>query len=119
MRLFESKRISKISRLSESLVFPKMNEKEYLRKHFFACPETQLKSLLQKIAGETGLDCGFDKVASFEILVDDSGQIEESIGFSVTFLNALDGLPKEGLLNHNVGEIEYSIWLRNLTLKLR
>ncbi|TSJ47615.1 hypothetical protein [Fluviicola chungangensis] len=96
-----------------------MNEKEYLRKHFFAHPETQLKSLLQKLAGETGLDCGFDNVASFEILVDDSGRIDENIGFLVVFRDSFGGIPKEGLLNHNVGSIEYSIWLKKLTLKLR
>jgi hypothetical protein len=96
-----------------------MNEKEYLRKHFFAYPETQLKSLLQKLTIETVLDCGFDKVASFEIPVDDRGQIEENIDFSVTFLNTLGGLLKEGLLNHDIGEIEYSPWLKKLTLKLR
>ena len=58
-----------------------MNEKEYLRKHFFAYPETQLKSILQKLAIETGLDCGFDQVMSFEILVDDDGKVEKILAF--------------------------------------
>ncbi len=72
MRLFESKKISRLTRLSESLAFPRMNEKEYLRKHFFVYPEIQIKAILKQLANETGLDCGFENVGLFEILTNDN-----------------------------------------------
>lgn len=119
MRLFESKQISHLTRLSESSLIPQMNEKEYLLKHFFAYPEMQLNIILQKLADETGLDCRIDNMESFQIIVDESSQTEQNIGFLVVFRDSFGGIPKEGLLNHNVGSIEYRIWLKKLTLKLR
>jgi hypothetical protein len=113
MRLFESK---KISRLSESSL-PRMNKHEYLLKHFFDFPERQLKALLQQVTLQTGFDCnGFE---SFEMLTKGDEPFIENIGFLARFSDPLGVIPVEGILNHKIGEIEFSIWSKNLTLKLR
>lgn len=118
MRLFESKKISKIPRLSESSL-PRMNKHEYLLKHFFQFLNKQVTSLLQQLSLQTGLDCGFDKLESFEVIKQGDEPFVENIGFSVVFVDSLGAIPVEGILNHKVGEIEFSIWSKNLTLKLR
>lgn len=115
MRLFESKKISK---LSESYSIPVMNKREYLRNHFFDFPDEQLKSLLKQISEIYSLDCGVDKIERFEVIKSE-GLHTKNIGFKVVFFDALNTLPISGILNHKVGEIEFSIWDKNATFKLR
>ena len=115
MRLFESRKISK---LIEQSSVQKMNQHERLLKQFFASPEKSIIQLLQQISQQTGYDC--EDYSSFDIITDSDTKTHiKNLGFKVDFNKPLGVLPKKGVIDHPVGKIEFDLWGKNLKMILQ